>query len=47
MADFQRLLDPAEEQLDLPAALVELGDLLGGGVEVVGEDAQRLAGLGA
>ena len=27
-ADLQGLLDPAEEQLDLPAHLVELGDLL-------------------
>ena len=40
VADFEGLLDPAEEQLDLPAALVDLGDLLGGGVEIVGEDAR-------
>jgi hypothetical protein len=28
-ADLEALLDPAEEQFDRPAALVELGDLLG------------------
>ena len=43
--DFEGLLDPAEEQLDGPAALIEVGDLLGGGIEVVREDAQHLAGL--
>src|SRR6476661_9052292 len=44
--DPEGLLDPAEEQLDGPAALVEPGDVLGGGVEVVAEEAQDLAGLG-
>src|SRR5713101_8969167 len=44
--DLEDLLDPAEEQLDGPAALVEVGDLLGSGIEVVAEDAQHLAGLG-
>ena len=44
--DLKGLLDPAEEQLDGPAALVEVGDLLGGGIEVVAEDAQHLAALG-
>ena len=46
VADLQGLLDPAEEQLDSPAPPVERGDLVGGGVEVVAEDAQHLAGLG-
>jgi hypothetical protein len=34
-----------EEQLDRPAALIEIGDFLGGGVEVVAEDGQHLAGV--
>ena len=46
VTDFEGLLDPAEEQFDLPAALVEVGNFLGGGVEIVGQDAQLLAGLG-
>ena len=46
MGDFQHLFHQAEEQLDQPAPLVEIGDLLGGRVEIVGEDAQRLAGVG-
>jgi hypothetical protein len=41
--DLENLLDPAEEQLDGPAAFVEVGDLLGGGIEVIAEDAQHLA----
>src|SRR5688572_12305449 len=32
MPDLQGLLDPAEEQLDLPATPVERGDLIGRGV---------------
>ena len=32
------LLDPLEEQLDLPAALVELGDREGRQCEVVGQE---------
>src|SRR5665213_3502583 len=40
------LLDPLEEQLDLPAQTVELGDGEGGQREVVGEKDQPLAGLG-
>src|SRR6202011_5187152 len=43
--DLQCLLDPAEEQLDAPAALVEIRDLLGGGLEIVGQDPQHLAGF--
>src|SRR3990167_8635418 len=41
--DLQGLFDPAEEQLDGPAAFVEVGDLLGGGIQIVGDDAQGLA----
>ena len=41
--DLEGLLDPSEEEFDGPAALVEVGDLLGGGVEVVGDDAQGFA----
>jgi len=44
--DPQGLLDPTEEQLDGPAALIELGDLRRRGVEIVGQDAQHFAGLG-
>ena len=46
LGDFQRLLHHPEEQFDLPAALVEVGDLLRRRVEVVGEQAQPLAGFG-
>jgi hypothetical protein len=38
------LFDPAEEQFDGPAALVEIGDL-GRSIEVVAQDAQNLAAL--
>src|SRR6516162_7336815 len=44
-ADFEGLLDPAEEQLDRPASLVERGDLGGRSIEVVAQDAQHLAGI--
>src|SRR5437879_2890529 len=43
--DFEDLLDPAEEQLDRPAALIEIGDLLSWGIQVVRQDAQHLAGI--
>jgi hypothetical protein len=46
VADFECLLDPAEEQLDGPTALVEVGDFLGRGLEVIAEDAQDFAGVG-
>src|SRR5438876_7121288 len=46
VADLQRLLHQAEEQLNLPAPFVQVGDLLSGGVEIVGENAQSLAGVG-
>ena len=40
------LLDPFEEQLDLPTASIEFGDREGRQREVVGEKDQRLVGLG-
>src|SRR5260221_6599245 len=43
LSDLQRLLDPAEEELDGPAPLVEVGDLLRACREIVAEDAQNLA----
>src|SRR5262245_51242873 len=45
--DSQYLLDPAKEQLDFPALPVEIGDLLGRRIEVVGDDTQHLAGFDA
>src|SRR3982074_219664 len=33
--DLEGLLDPAEEQLDRPTALIETGDFLGRGIEIV------------
>ena len=45
MADLQGLLDPAEEQLDRPAALVEIGDLLCRRLQIVAQDAQNLAAV--
>ena len=44
--DLEGLPDPAEEQLDRPAPPVEIGDFLGRGVPVVGQDAQHLARAG-
>src|SRR5713226_3601020 len=43
--DLEGLLDPAKEQLDCPALFVEVGDFLSGGGEIVGDDAQDLAGV--
>ncbi len=43
--DAQMLLDPFEEQFDLPTALIELRDGPCGHGEVVGQKDQRLAGL--
>lgn len=43
--DAQVLLDPLEEQLDLPAALVERGDRQRRQRRVVGQEHQRLARL--
>ena len=36
--DLEMLLDPAEEELDLPAGLVEGGDFDGGALHVVGDE---------
>ena len=44
--DAQVLLDPFEEQLDLPAAFVELGDGQRRQGEVVGQEGEGLAALG-
>ena len=44
--DLQILLDPAEEDLDLPALLVDIGDGLGRQPEMVGEKHVTLAGGG-
>lgn len=46
VADFEGLLDPAEEQFDVPAALVEFGDLIGRSIKIIGDNTQDLAGLG-
>ena len=43
--DAQMLLDPFEEQFDLPAAMIELGDGQSRHGEVVGQKDQRLAGF--
>ena len=45
VGDAKRLLHRPEEKLDHPASLVEIGQVLNGGVEIVAEDAQDLAGL--
>jgi hypothetical protein len=37
VTDFKGVFDPAEEQLDLPTPLIELGNLLCRGVEIVGK----------
>jgi hypothetical protein len=44
--DPERLFHQTEEQFDLPASFVEVGDLLGGSIEVICENAQPLAGFG-
>jgi hypothetical protein len=44
-ANFTGLLDPAEEELDRLAPLVEFGDLARRSIEVVAQDAQHLAGV--
>jgi hypothetical protein len=43
VADPEGLLDPAEEQLDGPAALVEIGYFLGRSVDVIAQDTDHLA----
>ena len=37
------LFDPAEEQLDIPTALVETGDFLGAGIEIVRKNSKYFA----
>ena len=41
----QSLLDPAEEQFDLPSLFVKVCDFFRRRVEVIGDDAQHLAGI--
>ena len=43
--DLQVLFDEAEERLDLPAFLVDIGDRSGGQVEVIGQEDVVLAGF--
>src|ERR1700746_153868 len=45
VGDPQGLLDPAKKQLDFPALLVKIGDVLSQRIEVVGHDAENFAGL--
>src|SRR5580704_15160167 len=44
-ADIEMLLDPSEQQLDLPSGLIEGGDLDGGPRHVVGQQFEGLAAL--
>src|SRR6516162_11577023 len=46
-ADLEVLLEPLEQQLDLPALFVELRDVGGGTLEIVGEQIERLVVIGA
>src|SRR5437879_5229451 len=43
--DSKRLLDLTKEQLDLPALFVEVCDLFGRRIEVIGDNAQQLTGV--
>ena len=43
LADAEMLLDPAEQELDLPAPLVELADLDGGARQVIGQKGDAVA----
>ena len=45
VVDFESVLYPTEEQLDVPPLLVEVGDGLSRGIEIVGDDAQNLASV--
>src|SRR6185437_2699007 len=45
MGDFQGLFHYSEEQLDLPASLVEVGDFFGGRIQIVGQNPQGPASL--
>jgi hypothetical protein len=44
--DAQMLLDPFEEQFDLPASAIELGNGQRRDGEVVGQEDERFAGFG-
>src|SRR5258708_23593 len=44
--DLESLLDPAEEQFDGPTPAVEIGELLGAGIEIVRQDAKHCSALG-
>jgi hypothetical protein len=46
-AEFEVLLEPLEEQLDLPAFLVEGGDLRGRPVDIIGQEIERFWLVGA
>src|SRR6266403_5760045 len=46
LTDVEVLLDPAEQELDLPARLVGGGKLSGAAALIVGEDVEDLAGVG-
>src|SRR5215475_10581373 len=43
LADREMLLDPAEQQFDLPSALVERGDLHGRALKIIGEQGDAAA----
>jgi len=43
--DFQVLLDAFEEQFDLPAGLIDIGNRLGGKMEIIGQKHIVLAGF--
>ena len=45
VADFQGLLDPSKEQLDGPSTFIQISDFLCAHGQIIGEDAQHLAGL--
>src|SRR5262245_66275728 len=46
LTDVEVLLDPAKQELDLPARLVGSGKLSGATGLIVGEDVEGLAGVG-
>jgi len=41
LADIEMLLDPAEQQFDLPASFLERSDFNRGAVEIVGDESTR------
>ena len=45
VVDLEGVLDPAEEQLDVPTLLVNAGDGLGGSGGIVGDDAEHGASV--